>query len=112
MKHCEQQPNRNFSSKQCAVIAGVLALLFLAAVSVAQAQNFQVLHSFTNGDDGAIPLAGLTIDRAGNLYGTASGGGKTNDGCVTYGCGVEASRCCSFSRSYISLLGLLISFSS
>ncbi|MGA8875458.1 MAG: choice-of-anchor tandem repeat GloVer-containing protein [Candidatus Korobacteraceae bacterium] len=88
MKHCEQQPNRNFSSKQCAVIAGVLALLFLAAVSVAQAQNFQVLHSFTNGDDGAIPLAGLTIDRAGNLYGTASGGGKTNDGCVTYGCGV------------------------
>ncbi len=68
----------------------LLILVFAAAVAAtpAQAQTFQVLHSFTGGDDGAIPLAGLIADSAGNLYGTASGGGKTNDGCETYGCGV------------------------
>jgi uncharacterized repeat protein (TIGR03803 family) len=54
----------------------------------AQAQTYRVIHSFSGGNDGSIPLAGLIIDHAGNLYGTASGGGKTNNGCETYGCGV------------------------
>jgi len=40
----------------------------------AQAQSFTVLHSFTGGADGASPAAGLTLDKAGNLYGTASAG--------------------------------------
>jgi uncharacterized repeat protein (TIGR03803 family) len=35
----------------------------------------KVLHSFTDGYDGAGPLAGLAIDPAGNLYGTAWVGG-------------------------------------
>jgi len=34
-----------------------------------------VLHTFTGGTDGAAPLAGVTIDSSGNLFGTASGGG-------------------------------------
>jgi hypothetical protein len=34
-----------------------------------------VLHSFTNGLDGARPIGGLTIDQAGNLYGTTIDGG-------------------------------------
>ena len=56
-------------------------------VPATQAQTFQVIHTFTGGNDGSIPLAGLTIDRAGNLYGTASGGGVTGP-CGSYGCGI------------------------
>src|SRR5277367_624111 len=41
-----------------------------------------VLHSFTGGNDGASPFAGLIFDKAGNLYGTASLGGKFNGGAV------------------------------
>jgi uncharacterized repeat protein (TIGR03803 family) len=47
------------------------------------------LHNFGNGSDGTHPYAGLIFDAAGNLYGTASGGGfnncqnNGNDGCGT-----------------------------
>ena len=34
-----------------------------------------VLHNFSNGTDGINPVASLIFDTAGNLYGTASGGG-------------------------------------
>jgi uncharacterized repeat protein (TIGR03803 family) len=40
-----------------------------------------VLHSFDY-SDGANPFVGLTFDTAGNLYGTASGGGTYGDGVV------------------------------
>lgn len=49
--------------------------------------NLTVLHDFTGGTDGASPVGGLTIDLAGNLYGTAANGGDLND-CSGYGCGV------------------------
>jgi uncharacterized repeat protein (TIGR03803 family) len=41
-----------------------------------------VLHSFTGGADGVTPIGGLVRDKAGNLYGTTSQGGTSNDGIV------------------------------
>jgi uncharacterized repeat protein (TIGR03803 family) len=45
-----------------------------------------VVHAF-NDTDGALPLAGVTLDASGNLYGTAFIGGDLSD-CHPYGCGV------------------------
>jgi len=45
-----------------------------------------ILHIFTGGSDGVLPLAGLVADRNGNFYGTTSEGGGS--GCLDgYGCG-------------------------
>jgi len=55
-------------------VALVVLLLTVGAASALQAQ-LTVLHSFTGGRDGANPMAGLTTDAHGNLYGTAAEGG-------------------------------------
>jgi uncharacterized repeat protein (TIGR03803 family) len=39
-----------------------------------------ILYRFTGGNGGAYPLAGLTLDAAGNLYGTTSSGGSGEGG--------------------------------
>ena len=44
--------------------------------------GFAVLHHFAGAPDGANPNAGLTLDGAGNLYGTTAQGGASNDGTV------------------------------
>src|ERR1700682_1063359 len=53
----------------------------------------RVLHSFGNGTDGKGLLSGLVFDKAGNLYGTTSGGGTSTSSCFA-GCGTvfELSR--------------------
>lgn len=57
----------------------LFALLTLALPIVwtqwVQAQTFTVLHAFSGGGDGSSPVAGVTMDRAGNLYGTTLTGG-------------------------------------
>ena len=53
-----------------------------------QAGNETVLYRFTGGSDGGEPLAGLAIDKAGNLYGTTAGGGLPGCNYFTQGCGV------------------------
>jgi len=73
-------------------VEGLVPLFILVATIVAlpttQAQTFSVLHNFTGGADGRSPLVGLTIDAAGNLYGTASEGGYGRENvCYPVGCG-------------------------
>jgi uncharacterized repeat protein (TIGR03803 family) len=46
-----------------------------------------VLHAFVGGTDGAVPLADLITDQAGNLYGTTFEGGGFYDCPAGYGCG-------------------------
>jgi hypothetical protein len=48
-------------------------LIFSAAQSLAQ--TLTVLRNFTGGADGGGPIVGLTIDAAGNLYGTTTSRG-------------------------------------
>ena len=59
-----------------AVVAATLAL------PAARAQTLNVLHAFTGGQDGHEPVAGVTMDAAGNLYGTTYYGGENNVGVV------------------------------
>ena len=47
----------------------------LNAVFLATTGNLAVIHNFTGSADGATPLAGLTMDQGGNLYGTTYAGG-------------------------------------
>ncbi len=47
--------------------------------------KFILLHSFNDSPDGANPMGGLTLDAAGNLYGTTSDGGDLS--CGFSGCG-------------------------
>jgi uncharacterized repeat protein (TIGR03803 family) len=62
-----------------------LSVLSVLLAAVAQGQSYKVLYSFQCAPDGAGPEAGLTRDKAGNLYGTTSIGGSLN--CAFGGCG-------------------------
>ena len=59
-----------------------LCLLTLLLATPASAQTLTVLHSFTSKADGAFPYGGLTLDRAGNLYGVTSTGGRYKNGTI------------------------------
>ena len=50
----------------------VLTMLAANGTQALHAQTFTVIHNFTNGGDGGDPHTGLTIDAAGNLYGTTN----------------------------------------
>ena len=68
------------------IAACVVALLLIA--TGAQAQTFTILHNFAGGADGSQPTAGLSMDRAGNLYGTAAYDGNESGNCSRFdGCG-------------------------
>ena len=75
----------NFQTS-CITIAAVMVAM--AFTLPAEAQTYNVIHSLSGGGDGSIPFAGLTMDRAGNLYGTTSSGGQIGGNCSIFGCGV------------------------
>ncbi|MGO9518641.1 MAG: choice-of-anchor tandem repeat GloVer-containing protein [Candidatus Korobacteraceae bacterium] len=63
---------RIISTTLALAMAIPLALGLLFAQS-AQAQSLTVIHNFTGGPDGSQPGAGVTLDAAGNIYGTTTG---------------------------------------
>ena len=54
----------------CLVVVPLLAFALVAGAPLAAAQNYQVIHNFA-GSDGYSPWAGVTLDAAGNLYGSS-----------------------------------------
>src|SRR5664279_4129579 len=73
-----------FATRWRAAMTALAMAFALTVVSTqaahAQVGTLEVLHTFTGGTDGAAPDAGLTMDRAGNLYGTANVGGSGGSG--------------------------------
>jgi uncharacterized repeat protein (TIGR03803 family) len=49
---------------------------------VTAAGHYSVLHSFTGGSDGLRPVAAVTLDSSGNIYGTTEQGGTSGEGVV------------------------------
>ena len=78
MQGCERT-NCNRFLTHCAVMAALTLLLFVTVM--AQAQTLTVVHNFT-GYDGWSPVSALTMDQAGNFYGTTDVGGTSNRGTV------------------------------
>lgn len=78
-----------------AFVTVLLVATILILTEDAQAQTFTVLHNFTGGADGSNPMAGLTEDAAGNLYGTTTFGG------YHYGPGGTVFRLVRYSSSWL-----------
>ena len=81
--HGKQQFQNSLFHTMSRTARGVLALVIVFVLMVvcsqaALAQTFKVMYSFTGGQDGAEPWAGLTMDSAGNFYGTAAEGAGGN----------------------------------
>lgn len=61
--------------------SGTIGSTAVTSVAVSCATGTEtVVYSFASGFDGAVPLAGLVMDSAGNLYGTTEQGGAHGDG--------------------------------
>jgi uncharacterized repeat protein (TIGR03803 family) len=63
------------------VLAAASTAILLAIAASSQTET--ILYTFTGGNDGGDPYAGLAADSNGNLYGTAQAGG-TDDGGVVF----------------------------
>ncbi len=65
-----------------AIALPIVFVLTLLTPHAIEAQTFSVIHYFSGGGDGAVPIAGVTVGPGGVLYGTAHGGGTHGAGVV------------------------------
>ena len=80
------QVKRLGASLRASALASALAIAVgLIAMSSAQAQTYSVLHTFYRSSDSGFPYAGLTMDKAGNVYGTAYANFVCSGGYECYG---------------------------
>lgn len=77
-------PQQPAQPRRLATLAALAIILVLTGVAtqVAQAETFNVIYNFDGSTDGANPFAGVTIDKAGNIYGTNTSGGADGYGTV------------------------------
>jgi uncharacterized repeat protein (TIGR03803 family) len=79
-------------SLSTSVLIGLVATVVVVGPA-AQAQNYSVLHSFSNGYGGSWPWSELTLGHGGHLYGTTfHGGNRSQQACQVdleeQGCGI------------------------
>ena len=72
----------NSGARKATLFALAVLVVVLAVVPTAPAQTFTLLYLFSGKPDGDQPIAGVTMDAAGNLYGTTFYGGANNVGVV------------------------------
>ncbi len=77
------QPRSVSTFFRLTTVVAAIGLVTLT-ISPAQAQTLTVLHNFT-GADGTEPLAGITFDQQGRIYGTTYAGGYQENGVVYRG---------------------------
>lgn len=80
-------PGINVRARVAAFVSTAILPVLLAFAPTAQAQTFTVLYRFSGGEDGKNPYVGLSMDNAGNLYGTTAYGGFFGNNCQPHGCG-------------------------
>src|ERR1700691_1128808 len=76
MKTASRMPTRTI------LLAIPIAFLLLLP-RLAQAQTFHVIYTFTGHSSAQNPIAGVTLDRQGNVYGTTAWGGGSDNGSGT-----------------------------
>jgi uncharacterized repeat protein (TIGR03803 family) len=72
----------NLRARKATLVALAVLVVVLTVVPTALAQTLTVLHLFNGRPDGDQPIAGVTMDAAGNLYGTTYYGGANGVGLV------------------------------
>jgi hypothetical protein len=56
--------------------------VFMLTPAAGGSVKFEIIHSFSGGSDGSVPVGGIVLDQAGNIFGTTNSGGAANYGAV------------------------------